>query len=350
VDAQLVPGHRLGRDDHRVAGLDPHRRVVVVGDPHEGRERLALASGAEDQHLAGRILLQLVRPDQRLLRHLDVAEVPGDVHVLAHRAADHANLATDVDGDVDRLLHPVDVGGERGDEDAAGTGRDQLAEGLADEPLRAGHTGPLRVRRVAQEEVDAAVADLGQPSDVSAQAVHRGVVDLVVPGVEDAPARAVDDDRDRVGDRMRDPDELGAERPQLHGPAVWIRLTQLHRAQQSVLVELRLDQAERQAGGPDLLHACLAEQVRERADVVLVPVREQHRAYRPLAVDQVREVGQDQVDAEVLVAREREACIDHDGLAAGLEHGHVLADLAESAERDDSGASGHRRSLERERD
>ena len=32
--------------------LDPDGRVVVVGDPHERRERLALAAGAEDQHLA----------------------------------------------------------------------------------------------------------------------------------------------------------------------------------------------------------------------------------------------------------------------------------------------------------
>ena len=49
---------------------------------------------------------------------------------------------------------------------------------------------------------------------------------------------------------------------------------------------------------------------------------------------QVAEVGQDQVDAEVLVAREREPGVDDDRLAADLEDGHVLADLAEAAERD----------------
>ena len=128
--------------------------------------------------------------------------------------------------------------------------------------------------------------------------------------------------------------------------AVRIGLAQLHRAQQSVLVELRLDQPESEPRRPDLLHAALAKQVRKRADVILVAVRQQHRADRPVAVDQVREVGQDQVDAEVLVARKREARVDHDGLAVGLDHGHVLPDLAEAAERDDPCASGHRRSLE----
>ena len=62
--------------------------------------------------------------------------------------------------------------------------RDDLPEGLADEPLRAGHARPLGVRRVAEQEVDAAVADLGEPADVGAQAVDGRVVDLVVAGVQ----------------------------------------------------------------------------------------------------------------------------------------------------------------------
>ena len=49
--------------------------------------------------------------------------------------------------------------------------------------------------------------------------------------------------------------------------------------------------------------------------------------------------GQDEVDAEVLVAREREPGVDDDDLAAVLVDGHVLADLAEAAERDDAQCS-----------
>jgi len=90
------------------------------------------------------------------------------------------------------------------------------------------------------------------------------------------------------------------------------------------------------------------QEVRKRADVVLVAVRQQHRANRPVTIHQVREVREDQVDSEVLVARERKARVDYHGLPVGLDHGHVLADLAEATERDDSSASGHRRSVERE--
>ena len=51
---------------------------------------------------------------------------------------------------------------------------------------------------------------------------------------------------------------------------------------------------------------------------------------------QIAEVGQDQIDAEVLVAREGDPGVDDYRLAPVLEDGHVLADLAETAERDDA--------------
>ena len=123
--------------------------------------------------------------------------------------------------------------------------------------------------------------------------------------------------------------------PMSTGPPLRLGLAQLGGAQEAVLVELRLDEPEREPRRPDLVDLHLPHQVRERADVVFVRVREHDRADAAL-VPQVGEVGQDQVDAEVLVAREREPGVDHDRLAAVLEDGHVLADLAEPAERDDA--------------
>ena len=70
--------------------------------------------------------------------------------------------------------------------------------------------GPLGVRRVAEQQVDAAVAELGEPADVGAQAVDRRVVELPVAGVEDAAGRGLDADADRVRDRVRHADELDA--------------------------------------------------------------------------------------------------------------------------------------------
>ena len=131
---------------------------------------------------------------------------------------------------------------------------------------------------------------------------------------------------------MRHPDELEPERPELDRPLLRVDLAQLGCAQQAVLVELRLDEAERQPRRPDLVDAHLAHQERQRADVVLVRVRQHDRP--DALVAQVAEVRQDHVDTEVLVARERHAGVDDDQLVAELVDGHVLPDLAEPAERD----------------
>ncbi len=78
--------------------------------------------------------------------------------------------------------------------------------------------------------------------------------------------------------------------------------------------------------------ADLAQEERQRADVILVGVGQDDGAHALVA--QVAEVGEDHVDSEMLVARERHAGVDDDDLVAELVNGHVLSHLAEPAERD----------------
>ena len=81
-----------------------------------------------------------------------------------------------------------------------------------------------------------------------------------------------------------------------------------------VLVELRLHERERQRRRDHGVDVDLAQEVRKPADVILVAVREDHRAHAsPFEVPDVR---QQEIDAEMLVARERETRVDHDDLAA----------------------------------
>ena len=200
MNAQLVAGYGSRGDDHGVAALDVHPGVVAVGNSNERRQRLSLRARAEDQHLSGLVLVELGRADEDVLGHVYVTQVAGDVQVLAHRAADDADLATDLDRDIGRLLHPVHVGRERGDENASGALRDDLAESLAHQPLRAGDAGPLRVGRVAEQQVDAAVSQFGEPPDVGAKAVDRRVVELPVSRVQHPAGVGLEQDRDRVRD------------------------------------------------------------------------------------------------------------------------------------------------------
>ena len=150
-----------------------------------------------------------------------------------------------------------------------------------------------------------------------------------------AAARCLEDDRDGIGDRVRHADELDPERAELERLVVRRHLAKLGVAEQAVLVELRLDKTEREPRRDDHRHAALAHEIRQRTDVILVAVREDNTADHVLALAEIREVGQDEIDAEVLVAREGEPRVDDDDRAVGFVDGHVLPDLAEPAERDD---------------
>src|SRR5205823_2399768 len=142
-----------------------------------------------------------------------VPEIPRDVRVLAHRAPDDADLTSDLDADVDRLLHAMDIRRERRDEDPAPPERKDLPERLADDALGLSEAGTLRIRGVAEHQVDAEVPELGELADVRLEPVDWSVVELVVAGVHDATCRRLENDRHGVGDRVRHPDERDAEGP-----------------------------------------------------------------------------------------------------------------------------------------
>ena len=104
-----------------------------------------------------------------------------------------------------------------------------------------------------------------------------------------------------------------------------------------VLLELALQQRERERRAVDLETAVdIAEQVRQRSDVILVPVREDDRL-DPIGLrSQEVEVRQDQVDPGHVARRERQTHIDDQDAFVQLEAGHVAADLADPAEEDES--------------
>ncbi len=102
----------------------------------------------------------------------------------------------------------------------------------------------------------------------------------------------------------------------------------------AVLGQLRLDQRERHRRAVDrpgeLLH-----DVGHGADVVFVAVRQHERSRPGRALEEVREVRDDEVDAEQFGLREHRAGVDRDE-GVGIGDGHrIQAELAEAPQRDD---------------
>ena len=253
------------------------------------------------------------------------------------------DLAVERGGGVEDLLDAGDVARERRHDDPPVERLHDLAERLADGPLRRRVAGVLGPGRVRQEADDALGAELREDREVGQLAVDRGVVELEVAGVDDDADRRPEGDAHRVGDRVADPERDDAERPDLELVA---RLEREHRVVvELVLLDLVAEQAAGERRGVDRHARELRQDVRQGADVVLVGVGDQERLDVGLALLEVGDVGDDEVDPEHLLVGEHQPAVDDDDVVAVLEHVHVLADLADAAERDDSkgkiGSAGH---------
>ena len=309
--------------------------MLAVGHPPQRRQRFALASGRDRDDLLVRVVLDLPGLDQQPVGGVRDPEVRGDVEVLPHRTADEGDLATELVGGVDDLLDAMDVRGEAGDDDPPVRPRERLQQRGPDARLRRRDSRPVGVRRVAAEAQQALGAERRQAGEVGGVAVDRRLVELVIAGQQDRAELRVDRHRTRVRDRMRHVDHLDPEVPGLLDRAR-LQVAQGHVAQ-LVLLQLRADHADRQPAAVDRRwDADLAKHVRQGADVILVTVREDDRVDVVDSVAKVVEVRQDEVDAEHLGRREHQPRVDDHDAAAVFDDRHVLADLAEPAERQDA--------------
>jgi hypothetical protein len=107
----------------------------------------------------------------------------------------------------------------------------------------------------------------------------------------------------------------------------------------AVLAALLSDERERELRADDRNIGTKLEQERDRADVVLVRVREDQCLHLVEPVLDMAQVGQDQVDAGFVVRREQHAAVDDQQPAEVLENRHVPADFADPAQGGDPQAA-----------
>ena len=110
---------------------------------------------------------------------------------------------------------------------------------------------------------------------------------------------------------------------------------QLGRLDEAVLAQLVAQEAKRQRRA---VHRNVEarQYVRQRADVVLVTVRQHDAADARRTLEQPRDVGNDQVDTEHLLLGEHKPGVDDHDVVAARDGEHVAADLPETAKRNES--------------
>ena len=183
---------------------------------------------------------------------------------------------------------------------------------------------------VRQKDEDARGSELGEPVEVEQLPVERGLIDLVITGMDDDAARRRDRERHTVGHAVCDAKELDAETSD--GDAV----ARLHDVQLLLhvvrrVLELRFDERHREGGA---VHRSLhiRQHVRNRADVILVTVGQYERG-DPVLLE-LPQIRDDQIDAEEFRLREHDAGVDKHRRLAARDEQHVHAEFSEPAERD----------------
>ena len=200
---------------------------------------------------------------------------------------------------------------------------------------------PVDVRGVGHQAEDAALAELGEAMIVGALAVDRVRVELEVPRVDEGADRRLDAVAEAVDDRVGHPDRLHAEAADVER-APGLDRHEPGAVQEAVLAQALAGQGQRHPG-PVHRDVELAQEVRERPDVVLVGVGEDDPAHLLAPREEVREVRDDVVHPGHLVVREHEPAVDGQEILARLEQHHVETDLPEAAEREDANAGLDRR-------
>ncbi len=332
ADDPLVAGDDPGGENHQVAFLDLEMLVLSGRHERDGRVGLPLASGGEDDLAIRRKFGQLLQRREHTGGNCEIPQLAGDRHVPHHALPEERHLPPVAGRQVQHVLDSVNVGGEGGHDDPPPGLLEEPGEGLPNVRLGAGVPGTLRVGGVGAEGQHSPLPQLGEPVIVGMLAVDRARVQLEVSGVDDGADRAPDGEPDAVHDRVGDAERLHGETAQLE-PLARAERPEVGLLREAVLAQAIGHERQRERSAVDRDRE-VAEQVRKRADVILVAVGQHHSAKRLALAEKIGEIGDDVVDPQHLVIGKHEAAVHGDQILAELDQHHVEADLAEPTQRD----------------
>ena len=263
---------------------------------------------------------------------MDIAELQRDIHDVDHAAAQHGYLALVAHGRVNDLLDAMHVRGERSHDDTAARLVERTVEGRAHRALRRRMTLALRIRRIRHHHEHALVAEVGEAAEIRHLAIDWRIVELEVTRMHDHADRRLDGKAHGIGDGVVHADEANAEAADIDDVALHDRM-QVARVH-AVLFQAALQNAQRQARAIDR-HVDLLQHIRQRADVILMTMREHDGLDLVFVLQQIGNIRNNEVDAQHIVLWEHQTRIDDEDFLVATDYRHVLADFPQTAQGDD---------------
>ena len=308
--------------------------MLAVGHAGQGRQRLALRTGAHDDDLIVGQVIDIEGIDDIGIVDVEVAKLTRHAGVGKHGTSGHDDLAATLAGGVADLLQAMDVARERRDEHAARRVLDGVQQVGANLGLGLGKARNRSVSGVGKQQVDALLGKAADGGIVGRDAIDGRLIELKVARVHNGALVGANEHAQCTRNGVRHREEIERDATEIDVAAA-LDLAELGRAN-AELGELALDKTERQLAREDgHLVVEVLQQVRKRTGVVLVAVGDDDAAELLLVLQDIGVVGKHQVDTGLGVVREHEAGVDEHHVVAALEDRHVLADAVKAAERND---------------
>ena len=308
--------------------------MLAIGHAGQGRQRLALRTGAHDNNLVVRQVINVKGIDDIGVVDVEVAKLARHAGVSEHGATGHNDLTAALAGGIADLLQTMDVARERRNEHATRRVLDGVQQVGTNLGLGLGKAGNRGVGGVGKQQVDTLLGKAADSGIVGRDAVDGRLVELKVAGVHNGTLVGADEHAQSAGNGVRHREEVERDAAEVDMAAA-LDLAELGCAD-AELRKLALDKAKRQLARKDgHLIVEVLQQVRKRTGVVLVAVGDDDTAELFLVLQNIGVVGKHQVDTGLGVIREHEAGVDEHHVVAALEDRHVLADAVKAAERDD---------------
>src|SRR5712692_226550 len=327
----LIPRNDARGKNHAVIFVHGNEAVIVHRDPRKRRHRLSLAAARQNDQPLRVKPANVLRPHHYSVGNPQIFQRVRDLHVVDHAPANEGHLTPHALGDVDHLLNAVNRRRKARQNHAPRRRAAQLFDARHNRELRRRKSGALHVGRVAEQREHAFIAIACESMQIEGSTVHGRLINLKVPRVNNHADRCADRQRHAINGAVRDRDELDFVRPNLH-EAAGENFTKCGRLEEARFFETFLDERQREARSVNR-YVQIAQNVRQRADVVFVAVSQDDGAHVRAVLLQIGGVGNDEVDAEELGFREHHARVDDDDVVAETQGQHVHSEFAETAER-----------------
>ena len=178
----------------------------------------------------------------------------------------------------------------------------------------------------------ATLVEFCQFSDVAGPTIYRRVIQFIIPAMHNQPQRRPDSQPNGIRDAVTHVIRFHLERPQMH------HISRFHRLELDTLFQiapqLHFDQATCQFRRVDRRSELLQE-MRQRADVILMPVRDHDATDTIFLALQIAIVGDNVIHAWHIAFREHHPDVNDQDVTPVFQGHHILTNFPQTAQGND---------------